>query len=100
MTDITALERQRDEINRQIAELKNAKKKEALATVCGLVFEFGLTEAEIFKPQLAKPKAKASLGTKVAPKYRNAATGAEWTGRGKAPKWIADKDRAQFLIAA
>ena len=32
--------------------------------------------------------------------HRNPATGETWTGRGKAPKWIQDQDRAQFLIAA
>ncbi|MFM8355941.1 MAG: H-NS family nucleoid-associated regulatory protein, partial [Gammaproteobacteria bacterium] len=26
-------------------------------------------------------------------------TGAVWSGRGVAPKWISGKDRAQFLIA-
>jgi DNA-binding protein H-NS len=35
---------------------------------------------------------------KVAPKYRNQATGETWTGRGKPPKWIQGQDRDQFLI--
>jgi DNA-binding protein H-NS len=43
-------------------------------------------------------RAGRGSGTKVAPKYRNPATGETWTGRGKAPKWIADQDREQFLI--
>jgi DNA-binding protein H-NS len=34
----------------------------------------------------------------VKPKYRNAATGETWTGRGKPPKWIAGQDRNQYLI--
>ncbi len=41
---------------------------------------------------------KAS-GYKVAPKYANPKTGATWTGRGRAPEWIANvKDRSKFLI--
>ncbi|QIE22913.1 H-NS family nucleoid-associated regulatory protein [Caballeronia sp. SBC2] len=33
--------------------------------------------------------------------YRNPKSGATWTGRGRAPAWIADaKDRAKFLIAS
>ncbi|WP_250493778.1 H-NS family nucleoid-associated regulatory protein [Caballeronia sp. GAWG1-1] len=33
-------------------------------------------------------------------KYRDPKTGAEWSGRGKAPGWLADaKDRSKFLIA-
>ena len=39
----------------------------------------------------------------VPPKYRNPETGATWSGRGKAPRWISDaesegKSRDSFLI--
>ncbi|WP_250475873.1 H-NS family nucleoid-associated regulatory protein [Caballeronia sp. GAFFF1] len=35
------------------------------------------------------------------PKYRDPKTGAEWSGRGKAPAWLASaKDRTKFLIDA
>jgi len=34
-----------------------------------------------------------------APKYRNPETGETWTGRGKPPLWIRDKDREQFKIS-
>lgn len=40
----------------------------------------------------AKPAKKSAAKDKrsvVAPKYRDAATGATWTGRGKQPKWMA-----------
>ena len=37
-------------------------------------------------------------GGKVAPKYRDPATGQTWTGRGKAPKWIDGKDRSNSLF--
>jgi DNA-binding protein H-NS len=38
-----------------------------------------------------KPRAKRSnAGVKVAPKYRDAATGSTWTGRGKMPRWVAE----------
>lgn len=34
-----------------------------------------------------------------APKYRDPETGATWSGRGRAPAWLADvKDRTTFLI--
>ena len=33
-------------------------------------------------------KPSASAGKKVAPKYRNPATGDTWTGRGLKPKWL------------
>lgn len=49
-------------------------------------------------------KKTAKVGNYVrgpqAPKYRDPATGATWSGRGKAPSWLAGAtDRAVFLIA-
>ena len=35
----------------------------------------------------------------VAAKYRDPQSGATWTGRGRAPRWLADQDREKFLIA-
>jgi len=64
-----------------------------------LVADFGLTAEDIFQAPRAR-SSSAAKGGKVAAKYRNPATGETWTGRGKAPKWIQDQDRAQFLIAA
>ena len=43
-------------------------------------------------------EASAQAVKKVAPKYRDPATGKTWTGRGRAPTWLDGKDRAQFLI--
>ena len=48
-----------------------------------------------------KGKAKSS----VPPKYRDPATGATWTGRGRAPVWMAAKiatgsKKEDFLISA
>ncbi|MEX3983683.1 H-NS histone family protein [Paraburkholderia sp. EG287A] len=46
-------------------------------------------------------KVKATLPkTHVAPKYKDPDSGATWSGRGRAPLWIADaEDRSKFLIA-
>jgi DNA-binding protein H-NS len=50
-------------------------------------------------------KSAKATGVKkpVAPKYRHPASGATWTGRGKAPLWIVEAEkngqpRQQFLI--
>lgn len=43
---------------------------------------------------------KASKGKSVAPKYRDPKTGQTWSGRGRAPIWIAGKDREQYRIEA
>jgi DNA-binding protein H-NS len=49
----------------------------------------------------ARGSAKASAPKFGVAKYRDAATGKTWTGRGKPPNWIVDaKDRSEFLIDA
>ena len=50
-------------------------------------------------------KAKAAKPRKpVAAKYRNAATGESWSGRGRVPKWLAaelakGRKREEFAVA-
>ncbi len=43
------------------------------------------------KPAKATKKASADKRAAVAPKYRDNETGKTWTGRGKAPTWLATK---------
>lgn len=86
---------QKQNLEAQIEAARKSEISEALSTIQGLVKEFGLTASDVFPAGRAK---SASKGSTVAPKYRDPSTGATWTGRGKAPLWIANKDRAQFEI--
>lgn len=94
MTDYQTLLARKAELDAQIAQAQAEAKAKAVTEARALITEHGLTAADIFPPQGKKPKA-ASVG---APKYRDPATGATWTGRGKPPNWIVGKDRAPFLI--
>ena len=87
---LAALQAQREEIRK--SELKTAVDK-----VRSLVAEYGLTESDVFPPARGT-RSVPTAGTKVAPKYRDPATGATWTGRGKAPKWIDGQEREKFAI--
>ncbi len=82
-------------LEQQISEARRRELSDAISQVRSLVAEFGLTSQDVFPTGRAR---SASAGTKVAPKYRNPATGETWTGRGKAPKWIQNQDREQFAI--
>jgi DNA-binding protein H-NS len=93
MTDYQTLLARKAELDAQIARAQVEHKAEGIAAARALIQEHGLTAADVF-PQ---GKAKGSVG---APKYRDPATGATWTGRGKPPNWINGKDRAPFLISA
>ena len=95
MTSYKELLKQREVLEKQISEARRQELSGAVAQVRALVEEFGLTAPDIFPGGRAR---SATSGTKVAPKYRDPATGQTWTGRGKAPKWIQDQDRSQFVI--
>jgi DNA-binding protein H-NS len=95
MTSYKELLKQREALEHQINEARRQELAGATAQVRALVAEFGLTAQDIFP----SPRARSvATGSKVAPKYRNPATGQTWTGRGKAPKWIQDQNRDQFAI--
>ncbi|WP_310636353.1 H-NS histone family protein [Delftia acidovorans] len=91
MSEYKTLLAQKAELEAQIAQAQAERKAEGIAAARALIAEHGLTAADVF------PAAK-SKGSAGAPKYRDPATGATWTGRGKPPNWIVGKDRAPFLI--
>ncbi|KWA84203.1 hypothetical protein WL29_22850 [Burkholderia ubonensis] len=56
--------------------------------------------SENAKSSVSLKKPSKAKGKKVPIKYRDPESGATWTGRGRAPAWIAEAaDRDQFLIA-
>jgi len=97
MATYKELLKQQEALALQVEEARKREISDAVTQVRRMVSEFGLTERDVF------PSGRRSGGTrtggKVAPKYRDPATGQTWTGRGKAPKWIDGKDRSKYLIA-
>ena len=97
MATYKELLKQQEALALQVEEARKREISDAVSQVRQMVNEFGLTERDVF------PSGRKSGGTrtggKVAPKYRDPATGQTWTGRGKAPKWIDGKDRSKYLIA-
>lgn len=99
MSTYKELVAQREALEKQIAQARQDEIAHAVSKVRELVIEFGLTPKDIFSSGKSSKAGPARSGMKVAPKYRNPASGETWTGRGKAPKWIDGKDRAKYLIA-
>lgn len=91
------LKKLRAKIDAHLESVQSVQREEATKKVQALVKEYDLQPEELFHFSKQRKKANGSTG-KVAAKYRDPDTGKEWTGRGKAPTWIADKDRNQFLI--
>ncbi|WP_027013897.1 H-NS histone family protein [Comamonas composti] len=95
MSTYKELLKQREELEQQIQDARKRELTDAVAKVRGLIAEHGLTAEDVFPPTRSRA---SSAGTKVAPKYRDPATGQTWTGRGKPPKWIQNEDREKFAI--
>ena len=90
MTTYKELLAQKQALDQQIAEARKGESKAALANVLALIAEFGFTAQQVFPWKPATVKAPA--------KYLDPDSGATWSGRGKPPRWIADKDRTPFEI--
>ena len=98
-TSYKDLLQQREALEKAIADAREREVSDAVSKVRALVAEYGLTAHDVFPSGRSAKAAGSKTTAKVAPKYRDPATGQTWTGRGKAPKWIDGKDRAAFAIA-
>jgi DNA-binding protein H-NS len=97
-TSLKELLEQQAALAEKIEAARRSAKADAIAKVRAIVAENGLTAAEVFPAGRSSVRVAGSSGQKVAPKYRDPATGQTWTGRGKPPKWIQNQDRQKFAI--
>ena len=88
MPTLQELLAQKAALEKQIAETQRQERADAIAKVKSLMAEYGLTAADIAGKSGPAPRTPSSAGKKVAPKYRNPATGETWTGRGLQPNWL------------
>lgn len=96
MATYKELLKQQEALTQQIQEARAKEIADAVAQVRALIADYGLTQQDVFRS--GRKSGKSAAGTKVAPKYRDPASGQTWTGRGKAPKWIEGRDRTPFVI--
>jgi len=101
MTTLEQLIAQKEALEKQIAETRERELASAVAQVKALVTAHQLTVADIFPGTTRKVRGDAPKKptNKVAAKYRDPITGNTWSGRGLAPKWLAGKNKADYLIA-
>ena len=85
------------DLQAQAARVKAEEKAQAIEAARAMIDSYGITAKDL---GLDKVKAKSGpkSGNKVSPKYRDPATGATWSGRGKTPRWINGADRSQYAI--
>ena len=98
-TSYKDLLQQREALEQAIEGARQREISQAVHKVREIMAEFGLTAQDVFPSGRGGKASGYKSVNKVAPKYRDTATGQTWTGRGKAPKWIDGQDRAKLLIA-
>ena len=81
------------ELSAQIASLMQQAEAQRQAEVAAVIqdirakmVEYCITVADL---EMSRAPRNSRRGQTVAVKYRNAATGETWTGRGKMPRWLA-----------
>ena len=106
-----------EKLRKQAQALQSKHRKPVIASIVRSMKEYDITPEEVATAfgKLSTARVKASAAAKpsksgeakkpVPPKYRHPASGATWTGRGKAPLWVVEAEkngqsREQFLIQA
>ncbi len=94
-TQIERAEAQIRELREKLLSQKTEERRAAIAEVKKLIKTHALSAADVglssSRLKTAKAGGSPKLGVKVAPKYRDPATGNTWTGRGKTPNWLVAK---------
>jgi DNA-binding protein H-NS len=86
------------EILAQAELVKAEERQKTIDTVRVMISTYGITAKDLGLDKTVKVKTGPKPGQKVVAKYRDPASGATWSGRGKTPKWINGADRSQYAI--
>lgn len=107
------IEKEITRLQKQAKALQAKQRNPIIASIIQSMREYDISPDELAaalakKPAAARRKAENNAEPPqarrtVPPKYRHPDTGETWTGRGKAPRWLADalaqgKTRDDFLI--
>jgi DNA-binding protein H-NS len=99
MPTLKELLAQREALQDQLNIARQRQAEIVLAEIVAKMGEYKISLSELMGRDV-HAKAPAASAAVAAPKYRDATSGATWSGRGRAPHWIADKNREDFLVNA
>ncbi|HEY9237240.1 MAG TPA: H-NS histone family protein [Burkholderiaceae bacterium] len=89
MATLQELIAQKEALEQEIARTREKTRSDAIAQVRALMDEHRLSLSDISSRTVTKTRTgKSGKGGKVAAKFRDAATGDTWSGRGLQPKWL------------
>lgn len=98
MSSYAEIQKQIAELQQKAYEVRQSELADAKARIAGIMKEHGLTLADLSPTKTTKPP---KAHKPVAIKYNDPITGQNWTGRGRAPNWLADlsqAEREKFLV--
>jgi DNA-binding protein H-NS len=93
MTSYADLKAQIAALEKKAAQVRDTEIAAAKQQIREIMQTYGLTVAD-----LGSTAKVAQVRKPVPAKYRDTATGEEWTGRGRAPKWLDGKNKDDYLI--
>lgn len=100
MATLKDLLSQIESLQSQVSEVRQNEVSDAIAKVRSIIDEYQLTANDIFPSSRGSKSSAKKVGSKVAAKYRDPLSGKTWSGRGLAPKWLAGKNKDDYLIQA
>jgi DNA-binding protein H-NS len=90
--EIAQLRAQQEALNKQLAEAKERETLLVLNEIVQKMGEYGISVSELTGRKVGVQ------ANELAARYRDPESGSTWSGRGRAPAWIAGKDRNEFLV--
>ncbi len=95
----TRIQKEMQKLEKKMQQLKNKQRKPVITGIVRSMHEYDITPEEIAAAFNRKSSGRKTAGARkttvkapIPPKYKNPQTGATWSGRGKAPRWIADAE--------
>lgn len=95
MSTYKQIQDQIKQLQQQAEEVRKKEFSNAISQIKSIMAEYGITVSNI---GINSKKKGTRTRAPLAPKYHNTATGETWSGRGKAPKWIDQKNKEKYLI--
>lgn len=100
MSKFRELKAQAEVLLQQAEEARRQELSEIIASVKALISEYELSAEDL---GFSASDKKIRVGRKVAVKYRDPVSGGEWSGRGRPPRWIIEREaegreRTEFLV--
>jgi DNA-binding protein H-NS len=94
MTTYQELLAQQAKLAKQIEMARTKEVEAVIAQLKQTIADYGLTAKDLGLPPVKKLTRRPAVA-----KYRDPKTGMTWSGRGRAPAWIAGKNYERYLIA-